>query len=111
MDVVSRNMTADSDGVMQLNSGADKGWAFGQVRPGCRTHAAERPTTRSGTSHRFDQQHQYFPGDFREAEYFRSDVPFNLYLTVNALSQNSRTENAGGPEGHDHQRQQGLVQM
>ena len=99
MDVVSRNMTADSDGVMQLNSGAAKGWAFGEG-------ATRLPNTRGGTSNNtlwdvntaLVNNIDVFPAIFGKQSIFGSDVPFNLYLTVNALSQNTRTETLAAPK-------------
>lgn len=39
-----------------------------------------------------------FPAIFGKQSIFGSDVPFNLYLTVNALSQNMRTETLAAPK-------------
>jgi len=99
MDVLSRNMTADSNGDMVLNSGANNGWAFGEG-------ANRLQNTRNGTANTtlWDINTQLinniniFPAIFGKQSIFGSDVPFNLYLTVNALSQNSRTETLAAPK-------------
>ncbi|MEI3001185.1 MAG: hypothetical protein V8T86_09855 [Victivallis sp.] len=100
MDVVSRNMEYNSlTGNLELASGANKGWAFGQG-------SSRLPNMRGGTSEdslwnvntKVVNNLNIFPAIFGKQSIFGSDVPFNLYLTVNALSQNMRTETLAAPK-------------
>ncbi len=96
MDVVSKNM--DSTG-QNLAGGADSGWAFGQ---GANRMANQRGGTANNTLWDINtalvNNLNIFPNIFGKQSIFGSDVPFNLYLTVNALSQNSRTETLAAPK-------------
>lgn len=99
MDVLSKNMKQDINGDMQLKSGAGQGWAFGEG-------ANRLQNTRNGTANNtlwdinteLINNINVFPALFGTQSIFGSDVPFNLYLTVNALSQNSRTETLAAPK-------------
>ncbi len=99
MDVVSRNMSFDSDGNVSLAAGADKGWAFGQ---GANRLQNTRGMTSNdalwGINTAVINKLNIFPAIFGRQSIFGSDVPFNLYLTINALSQNSKTETLSAPK-------------
>ena len=99
MDVVSRNMSFDSAGNVSLAAGADKGWAFGQ---GANRLQNTRGMTSNdalwGINTAVINKLNIFPAIFGRQSIFGSDVPFNLYLTINALSQNSKTETLSAPK-------------
>ena len=62
------------------------------------TRAAARAIPPIGVSILLWSATYIFPAIFGHQSIFGSDVPFNLYLTVNALSQNSRTETLAAPK-------------
>lgn len=99
MDVVSRNMTFDSDGNASLTAGADKGWAFGQgANRSLNTRGMTSNDALWGINTAVINKLNIFPAIFGKQSIFGSDVPFNLYLTINALSQNSKTETLSAPK-------------
>lgn len=99
MDVVSRNMSFDSDGNVSLAPGADKGWAFGQgANRSLNTRGMTANDALWGIDTSVINKLNIFPAIFGKQSIFGSDVPFNLYLTINALSQNSKTETLSAPK-------------
>ncbi|MBS1368593.1 MAG: hypothetical protein HPZ91_01440 [Lentisphaeria bacterium] len=99
MDLISRNMTMDELGNISLKDGAKSGWAFGQG--GSRLSNTRGSTANDalwGIDTTVINKLNIFPAIFGKQSIFGSDVPFNLYLTINALSQNSRTETLSAPK-------------
>lgn len=92
MSLIGKNMSSDGS----LNEGAKQGWIFGQ---GANMESVTRPGSDvTGTSGAIISNWNIFPALFGSQYPFGSNLPLNVALTINALSQNTRTETMAAPK-------------
>lgn len=93
MDALTKNMTMQNG---QLTLTGSQGWAFGMGSTRSPNIRGNGFTSVSDST--VINNMNIFPALFGSQKIFGSDVPFNLYLTVNALNQNTRTETLAAPK-------------
>ena len=93
---LSNNIGKNMSGTGELTSGARQGWVFGQgVNMTSVTRSGADVT---GVDGKVIDGWNIFPALFGSQYPFGSDLPLNVALTINALSQNSRTETMAAPK-------------
>ncbi len=93
MSLIGKNM---SSGDGNLDSGAKQGWMLTQ---GTSRESVTRPGSDvTGTDGAIISNWNIFPALFGSQYPFGSNLPLNVALTINALSQNTRTETMAAPK-------------
>lgn len=92
MSLIGKNMSSDGS----LNTGASQGWLFGQ---GANMESVVRPgSDLTSVDGSIIKNWNIFPALFGSQYPFGSNLPLNVELTINALSQNTRTETMAAPK-------------